>query len=182
MNYLLVIILFFNLIFSTFINFKQNNFKKIIGYSSIFHSRLILLILIINSKLWLIYFIIYTITTFNLIKFLRIKITHKFYLPKNFNYRFTYLIFILIYANLPLFSFFSIKWILINSLLKNTQYIFISILILILRFLIIYPYFRIIYSNIFIKSKTLKIKKINLYLPIYTFFSIFLWLTFILIT
>lgn len=50
-NNIFIIISFINLIFSTLINLKQNNVKKILGYSSIFHSNLIILIILLNIKL-----------------------------------------------------------------------------------------------------------------------------------
>lgn len=161
--------------------FNQNSIRKILAISSINNSTWILFAILINEKLWINYFLIYSILNFLIIKILNnYNINYinqiKFF---NLNFFFKLNILILIFSiiGLPPIIGFLIKWILIKNLIYNNIYIIIIILvtltILNLFFYIKITYFILFNFNLFNKWY-LQFKKNNYnFIILINFFSLF---------
>lgn len=131
---------------------NQNSIRKILAISSINNSTWILFAILLNNKLWINYFLIYSILNFLIIKILNnYKINYinqlKFF---NLNFFFKLNIIILIFSiiGLPPIIGFLIKWILIKTLIYNHIYLIIIILI-ILTILNLFFYIKISYFILF---------------------------------
>lgn len=160
---------------------NQNSIRKILAISSINNSTWILFAILINEKLWINYFLIYSILNFLIIKILNnYNINYinqiKFF---NLNFFFKLNILILIFSiiGLPPIIGFLIKWILIKNLIYNNIYIIIIILIILtilnLFFYIKITYFILFNFNLFNKW-FLQYKKNNYnFIIIINFFSLF---------
>lgn len=160
---------------------NQNSIRKVLAISSINNSTWILFAILINEKLWINYFLIYSIINFLIIKILNdFNINYinqiKFF---NLNFFFKLNILILIFSiiGLPPIIGFLIKWILIKTLIYNNIYIIIIILIILtilnLIFYIKITYFILFNFNLFNKWY-LKFKKNNYnFIIIINFFRLF---------
>ncbi len=131
---------------------NQNSIRKILAISSINNSTWILFAILINNKLWINYFLIYSILNLLIIKILNnYNINYinqlKFF---NLNFFFKLNIIILIFSiiGLPPIIGFLIKWILIKNLIYNHIYLIIIILI-ILTILNLFFYIKISYFILF---------------------------------
>lgn len=131
---------------------NQNSIRKILAISSINNSTWILFAILLNNKLWINYFLIYSILNFLIIKILNnYNINYinqiKFF---NLNFFFKLNILILIFSiiGLPPIIGFLIKWILIKNLIYNNIYLIIIILI-ILTILNLFFYIKISYFILF---------------------------------
>lgn len=131
---------------------NQNSIRKILAISSINNSTWILFAILINEKLWVNYFLIYSILNFLIIKILNnYNINYinqiKFF---NLNFFFKLNILILIFSiiGLPPILGFIIKWILIKTLIYNNIY-FIIIILIILTILNLFFYIKITYFILF---------------------------------
>lgn len=161
--------------------FNQNSIRKILAISSINNSTWILFAILINEKLWINYFIIYSILNFLIIKILyNYNINYinqlKFF---NLNFFFKLNILILIFSiiGLPPIIGFLIKWILIKTLIYNNIYIIIIILI-ILTILNLFFYIKITYFILFnfnlLNKWYLQFKKNNFnFIILINFFRLF---------
>lgn len=144
----LIILISINSIFGL----NQNSIRKILAISSINNSTWILFAILLNNKLWINYFLIYSILNLIIIKILHnYKINYinqlKFF---NLNFFFKLNIIILIFSiiGLPPIIGFLIKWILIKNLIYNQIYLIIIILI-ILTILNLFFYIKISYFILF---------------------------------
>lgn len=163
---------------------NQTSLRKLIAFSSINHLGWILRALIINESIWFIYFLFYSFLSFVLIFIFNLfKIFHLNQLFSWFTNRkilkFTLFINFLSLGGLPPFLGFLPKWIVIEQITLNRQYIQLFILI-ISTLITLFFYLRICYSafilnyfeNNWILNSQFNKLNINLYL-ILTFFSIF---------
>lgn len=175
----LLIILISILIINSIFGINQNSIRKILAISSINNSTWILIAILINEKLWINYFLIYSF-----INILLIIINHKYNINyinqikifnKNYFIKINILIIIFSIIGLPPIIGFLIKWILIQNLINFNIYYIIIILILTsilnLIFYIKISYFLLFNFNLINKWFILN-KKIN------SIYSIF-WLNFL---
>lgn len=160
---------------------NQNSIRKILAISSINNSTWILFAILINEKLWMNYFIIYSILNFLIIKILNTYninyINQIKFFNLNFFYKLNLLILIFSIIGLPPILGFLIKWILIKNLIHNNIY-FIIIILIILTILNLLFYLKITYFLLFnfnlINKWYLQLKKNNFnFIILINFFSLF---------
>lgn len=162
LNLLTILIILSSSIIRRLISLKQTRIRKIIAYSSINHIAWILSSISISSHLWIIYFLIYSLTNVLLIitfKILNInKITQIF--NPNFNKRlrkFLFSINLLSIGGLPPFIGFIPKW--FTTISISSTILFILILtIIIFTLIILYVYIRLGFPSQIFKNKKTSLK------------------------
>nr|QTV20874.1 NADH dehydrogenase subunit 2 [Anoplophora horsfieldi] len=179
MSSFLLIIILISSIFSGILGFNQISLRKIMAYSSINHISWMLASLLHNQMIWMIYFSIYSIITFNIIIIL--KILNIFYLNQLFNamnfsksIKFSFLLNFFSLGGLPPFLGFFPKWLVINNLVLN-NFFFLSILLIIFTLITLYFYLRISFSSLMINSNESLIffkKKYNFKIFLINFISL----------
>nr|YP_010238879.1 NADH dehydrogenase subunit 2 [Anoplophora horsfieldi]QTE20928.1 NADH dehydrogenase subunit 2 [Anoplophora horsfieldi] len=179
MSSFLLIIILISSIFSGILGFNQISLRKIMAYSSINHISWMLASLLHNQMIWMIYFSIYSIITFNIIIIL--KILNIFYLNQLFNamnfsksIKFSFLLNFFSLGGLPPFLGFFPKWLVINNLILN-NFFFLSILLIIFTLITLYFYLRISFSSLMINSNESLIffkKKYNFKIFLINFISL----------
>nr|ATR80951.1 NADH dehydrogenase subunit 2 [Blepharipa sp. CMERI-Uzi-001] len=129
---------------------NQTSLRKLMAYSSINHLSWMLMALYKSNQLWMMYFLFYSFLTFMMIFLLNMfKISHVnqlfslFYYSKNMK--------ILIFLNLlslgglpPFLGFFP-KWMVIQSLILNSQ-LFLLMIMVSMTLITLYFYIRLAYS------------------------------------
>lgn len=142
-----------------------NSTKKLLAYSSIAHSSWILISLIVNIKVWVRYFIIYStiiIILTSSFHFMNIKKISSFMTINNINRLKIILIINLIsIAGLPPFMGFLAKLRVINQIIDKFNLIIISGIIILSSIVTLWFYIKILYTSIFIKSAHPKIRSIK---------------------
>nr|ARH54637.1 NADH dehydrogenase subunit 2 [Schizotus pectinicornis] len=168
-NFLLMIILF-SLIISIFMSFNQMSLRKIMTFSSINHISWMISAMLISFSIWLIYFSIYMIITFNIIMIFYIFNIYYFNQINNFlnfnkNLKFFLMMNFMSLGGLPPFLGFFSKWIVINWLILNNYFIMIFFLI-IFTLIMLYIYIRMMMNSLIlmIYESKIHIKKINNFL------------------
>nr|YP_003097164.1 NADH dehydrogenase subunit 2 [Psacothea hilaris]ACR44353.1 NADH dehydrogenase subunit 2 [Psacothea hilaris] len=152
----MVMIILFSTIFSGILGFNQISLRKILAYSSINHISWMLASMLHAQMIWFIYFIIYSIITFNIV-----IILHEFqifYLAQLFNslnssklIKFTFLMNFFSLGGLPPFLGFFPKWLVINNLVSN-QFYSLSILLIVFTLITLFFYLRISFSTLMINT------------------------------
>nr|YP_009751195.1 NADH dehydrogenase subunit 2 [Annamanum lunulatum]QIJ99753.1 NADH dehydrogenase subunit 2 [Annamanum lunulatum] len=147
-------IILFSSIISGIMGLNQISLRKIMAYSSINHISWMLASMMNNQNIWLIYFIVYSIISFNLIVIF--KTLNTFYLKQLFNVlnfnkmiKFSFLLNFFSLGGLPPFLGFFPKWMVINNLICNNYYM-LSILLIIFTLITLYFYLRISFSTLMI--------------------------------
>nr|ASY98302.1 NADH dehydrogenase subunit 2 [Amorphoscelis chinensis] len=136
--------------------FNQISFRKILAYSSINHISWMLTSMILGLNLWLMYFSIYIINIFIIIKFLsslNLSFITQIFSSSNFSksMKMALLISMLSLGGLPPFIGFFPKWIMINFMIQNYIPFTTTILILSSLFTLFY-YMRVTYSAFLIST------------------------------
>jgi len=160
---------------------NQNSLRKILAISSINNTTWMLFAILINEKLWINYFLIYSILNFLIIKLLNDYNINYINQIKFFNLNFflklNLLILIFSIIGLPPILGFLIKWILIKNLIYNNIY-FTIIILIVLTILNLLFYIKITYFLLFnfnlINKWYLQLKKNNFnFIIIVNFFRLF---------
>lgn len=148
----ITIIIIASIIIGGILGLNQTNLRKIIAYSSINHIGWIISSFILNFNLWLIYFIIYTITRTIIIFFF--KRINSFSINQlissikiNEILKLSFLLNFLRFGGIPPFLGFFPKWLIINQIM-NGRIILLGISIVILTLITIYYYIRIILRSL----------------------------------
>nr|YP_009000425.1 NADH dehydrogenase subunit 2 [Otobius megnini]AHF21626.1 NADH dehydrogenase subunit 2 [Otobius megnini]AIZ58588.1 NADH dehydrogenase subunit 2 [Otobius megnini]UYB78405.1 NADH dehydrogenase subunit 2 [Otobius megnini] len=178
-------IIFLSIILSALIGsiggFNQFSIRKLMAFSSISHIAWMLTLISINSNLWILYFLIYTMIS-GLIMFMFNKMNMHFFFQTNFFSKENLIFFIILLLSLggipPMIGFF-MKWIVLKNLILFTKFLFIplifsSLLNLFFYMRLLYPFF----------LKNFSILKWKTYYNFYMimFFSSQFFLTFCLIS
>nr|YP_010037287.1 NADH dehydrogenase subunit 2 [Acidiella diversa]QQW48063.1 NADH dehydrogenase subunit 2 [Acidiella diversa] len=132
-NNLIILVIIISTIVSSLGGLNQTSLRKLMAFSSINHLSWMLAAMQINESLWLIYFSFYSFLSFSLVfMFNNFKMFH---INQLFNYFFSskLLKFILFFnllslGGLPPFIGFLPKWLVIQSLVMNNQYILMTIM------------------------------------------------------
>nr|APX39184.1 NADH dehydrogenase subunit 2 [Chrysolina polita] len=158
---------------------NQISLRKILAYSSINHMAWMLASISFLKMIWLIYFLIYSIITINII--LMFKYLNSFYLKQLFNSmsfsKMSKLFFILNFislAGLPPFMGFLPKWLITNNLVEN-NFFTLSIILIIFTLLPLFFYMRMTLSSFTLSSDELSLKTIenlNFKIILFNFFSL----------
>nr|AML26293.1 NADH dehydrogenase subunit 2 [Hydrophilidae sp. BMNH 1274333] len=159
---------------------NQISLRKIMAYSSINHLGWMISTLIFNQMIWIIYFLIYTLMSINII--LTLNNFNMFYLKQMFYHmksnKMIKIFFIsnfLSLGGLPPFIGFFPKWITINTLINNNSFT-LTILMVILTLMTLYIYTRLTFSSILLSSSEIKLyfnnQKYDHWLTISNFLSL----------
>nr|YP_010884441.1 NADH dehydrogenase subunit 2 [Adelges cooleyi]WIW75853.1 NADH dehydrogenase subunit 2 [Adelges cooleyi] len=180
LNKNLLMLLISLLMINTIFGINQNSIRKIMAMSSINNTSWMLIAILINEKLWINYFLIYSY-----INILMIMIFYKYninYINQmklfNMNYLLKLNLMMIMFSmmGLPPMLGFMMKWMLIQNLIYMNLYFILMILILMtimnLMFYMKMCYFMLFNFNLFNKW-FLKNKKMN------SFYSIF-WINFLM--
>nr|ALO70540.1 NADH deshydrogenase subunit 2 [Euaesthetus ruficapillus] len=155
MKFLIYIILI-SMIISSILNMNQISLRKIMAYSSINHIAWMISSMLFFSSIWLIYFLIYTITSSILIlmfnKF-NIFLLNQLNLYLS-NYNTLKMIFMMNFfslGGLPPFIGFLPKWLTIQILIENNLFFF-TFLLMNLSLINLYVYLRITWTSLLLNS------------------------------
>nr|QAU54094.1 NADH dehydrogenase subunit 2 [Patella ferruginea] len=97
----------------------ETNMRSLIAYSSITHSGWMLIAIILSSKLFIIYFLTYSLISMVLIyslKYNNLNTIHS--VPNNYTFKFVLTSALLTFSGMPPTIGFVIKWMVLNSALK----------------------------------------------------------------
>nr|QBF01263.1 NADH dehydrogenase subunit 2 [Phortica helva] len=183
-KYLLLISAILSVIVGALSGMNQTSLRKLMAFSSINHLGWMISALMISESIWFIYFLFYSFLTFILtFMFNMYKIFHlnqMFFLFFNSKIlKFTLFMNFLSLGGLPPFLGFLPKWIVIQHLSFNEQYLLLIIL-MISTLITLFFYLRICYSafmlNYYECNFILKMNSNNFYVKLFlilTFISIF---------
>jgi len=175
----IIIIITLSIMVGSLGGLNQTSIRKIIAFSSISHLGWILRSIIINENLWILYFILYRYLSLVLVYFFNLfkifQLNQLFNLFFNFKInKFLWIINFLSLGGLPPFLGFFPKWLIIQYLIMN-NYLFITILMVIITLITLYFYIRISYSAFIINyyENNWVINNIfnNFYMNVYLFIS-----------
>lgn len=183
----LIFVIILNILIRGLIGLNQLRLRKILTFSSINHIGWIIPAINFSLNVWIIYFIIYSIITINLIlifNYLNLFFIKQIIIQFSNNLilkLFFYLNFFSL-GGLPPFLGFFPKWLIINQLVEN-NYIILSFLIIIFTLFTLYYYIRLIYRRITLSNEII-ITKFNIKITwIFIFnFVILLFLPLIILT
>nr|QTW91588.1 NADH dehydrogenase subunit 2 [Aphis gossypii] len=160
---------------------NQNSMRKILAMSSINNSTWMLFAILLNNKLWMNYFVIYSMLNFLMIKILNNYninyINQLKFFNLNFFFKLNMMMLIFSIMGLPPMIGFLMKWMLIKNLIYNNMYMIMMMLIMLtilnLFFYIKMSYFMLFNFNLFNKWY-LQFKKNNYNFFLFmNFFSLF---------
>nr|YP_002929348.1 NADH dehydrogenase subunit 2 [Chrysochroa fulgidissima]ACF04019.1 NADH dehydrogenase subunit 2 [Chrysochroa fulgidissima] len=157
---LITVAIMFCMLISGIMGFNQTSLRKILAYSSINHIGWMLASTIMFESLWMVYFVVYTIITLNIV--LMFKSMNMFQvsqmsavLKNNPQLKFMLSLNFLSLGGLPPFLGFMPKWLIIQELVRYNM-TSIAIAMVILTILTIYFYIRLIISPLlFINTTTM---------------------------
>nr|YP_010591362.1 NADH dehydrogenase subunit 2 [Agriotes hirayamai]QEH58433.1 NADH dehydrogenase subunit 2 [Agriotes hirayamai] len=146
------IIIIASMIISGVMGVNQVSLRKIMAYSSINHMGWMISTMMIMETIWLYYFIIYTVTSINVVMIL--KSMKIFYLKQLFqsmnSNMMTKMFFILNFLSLsgiPPFLGFMPKWLTVQILIQNNM-MFLPTIMIMMTMVTVYMYMRIAISTI----------------------------------
>nr|WIL79861.1 NADH dehydrogenase subunit 2 [Clerus dealbatus] len=178
-NSFIMMVIICSMIVSSIMGFNQISLRKILAFSSINHIGWMISALINSKIIWLIYFIIYSIISINIIYiFNKFKMFYLNQLIMISNYNpITKIFFMLNFLSLggipPFLGFFP-KWMVIYNLNLNNQY-FLSFIMIMFTLLTFYFYLRIMFSTLLINHNSpLKLNnfKNKFYMMIFNFIAL----------
>nr|WIL79926.1 NADH dehydrogenase subunit 2 [Callimerus sp.] len=172
-------IIIFCMIISSIMGFNQISLRKILAFSSINHIGWMISALLNSKIIWFLYFIIYSIISINIIfifKKFKMYFLNQMIMIFNSN-PLLKMFFILNFFSLggiPPFLGFLPKWLIINSLTLNSQYL-LSFLMIIFTLMTFYFYMRVTFSSLIINFDTPFISSIkieNFYMMVFNFIAL----------
>nr|WDA93997.1 NADH dehydrogenase subunit 2 [Apotropina sp.] len=155
-NDLIIVTAMLSVIFGALGGLNQSLLRKLMAFSSINHLGWMISSLILNQNIWLMYFIFYSFLLFNMTFMFNIwKIFHinsmfSMFMDTN-SKKFMMMFNLLSLGGLPPFLGFMPKWIVINLLTLNEQYLLTFILIS-FTLVTLYFYLRICYSGFMLSN------------------------------
>nr|YP_009968790.1 NADH dehydrogenase subunit 2 [Arria pallida]QNC71413.1 NADH dehydrogenase subunit 2 [Arria pallida] len=156
---------------------NQISTRKILTYSSINHIGWMLMTTIMNSNLWLMYFIIYTINISVTMHFMALM--NAMYISQAFNslnnikmVKFMLFMSLLSLGGLPPFLGFFPKWIVIHFMAQNMM-IIMSMILIMTSLLTLYYYIRIFYTTVMITNSEMLWTKTIVFNKKHSYFTMF---------
>nr|YP_010137187.1 NADH dehydrogenase subunit 2 [Apriona germarii]QWM97259.1 NADH dehydrogenase subunit 2 [Apriona germarii] len=172
-------IILLSTIISGILGLNQMSLRKIMAYSSINHISWMLASMMNSQYIWLIYFIIYSVISLNII--LILNLNQIFYLNQLFNslnsMKMMKLIFMFNFfslGGLPPFLGFFPKWLVINNLVQHNFFL-LSFFLIIFTLITLFFYLRITFSTFVINSNEVLIFtpiKMNYLIMFFNFLSL----------
>nr|YP_009995337.1 NADH dehydrogenase subunit 2 [Ochthebius deletus]QNP09740.1 NADH dehydrogenase subunit 2 [Ochthebius deletus] len=180
MELFLSIIIIISMIISGIMGINQTSLRKILAYSSINHIAWMISSLLFMKSIWLIYFIIYSIISMNII--LIFKKINSYYLTQLFTnlnmnpmFKMFFILNFLSLGGLPPFLGFLPKWLTIQTLIENNMFM-LTISMVIMTLITLYFYMRITFTTLMIKMNevnfNIKFIKTNWMTMIFNFLSL----------
>nr|YP_009185983.1 NADH dehydrogenase subunit 2 [Sphaeridium bipustulatum]ALO70936.1 NADH deshydrogenase subunit 2 [Sphaeridium bipustulatum] len=144
---------------SGFMGINQISLRKIMAYSSINHLGWMVSSMLYDQTIWVIYFIIYSLMSVNIIlvlnKFNLFYLKQLFYHMKtNKSMKLFFIMNFMSLGGLPPFIGFFPKWITIHALVTNSAYL-LAFLMIVLTLFTLFFYIRITFSSILLSSAEL---------------------------
>nr|AND96250.1 NADH deshydrogenase subunit 2 [Onthophagus gracilipes] len=160
-NFIMFIVIMSSMI-SGIMGMNQTNIKKILAYSSINHISWMLTSMLFFEKIWMYYFIIYSIISLNIIIIL--KKLNIFYMNQLFSslnnnplIKFFFMLNFMSLGGLPPFLGFLPKWLTIQILIKMNLF-YLSLIIIIMTLVTLFFYMRIITLGMIMKTDNNNLK------------------------
>nr|QVM79179.1 NADH dehydrogenase subunit 2 [Nepiodes costipennis multicarinatus] len=154
MTLLLTSVIVFSSVISGIMGLNQTSLRKIMAYSSINHIGWMISTMLNSQTIWLIYFLVYTIISVNII--LIFNSMNIFFLKQLFNsmnqsktIKFFFILNFLSLGGLPPFLGFFPKWLTINNLVQN-GFLMISLIMILSTLITLFFYLRITFSTLMI--------------------------------
>nr|AND96113.1 NADH deshydrogenase subunit 2 [Cheironitis hoplosternus] len=158
LNYLILIIISSTII-SGIMGINQVSMRKILAYSSINHISWMMCSMLYFENLWMLYFIIYSIITFNIIIIL--KKFNVYFMSQLFSImnnqpliKFFFMLNFFSLGGLPPFLGFMPKWLTIQVLIENNL-MMISIIVIVITLITLFFYIRITLMSLVLYNKKL---------------------------
>nr|AKN78871.1 NADH dehydrogenase subunit 2 [Harmonia axyridis]ARI43889.1 NADH dehydrogenase subunit 2 [Harmonia axyridis] len=151
---------------------NQTSLKKILALSSINHIGWMLSMMMLNQSLWMLYFLIYTFISLNMILiFNKYKIFNIKDLMNNMNYnktlKFYFFLNFFSLGGIPPFLGFFPKWLILKTLIENHFY-FLSFMMIFITLICMYIYMRLMLQSLMMKlNENKKFNYINSYYVIF---------------
>nr|YP_009995467.1 NADH dehydrogenase subunit 2 [Ochthebius scopuli]QNP09922.1 NADH dehydrogenase subunit 2 [Ochthebius scopuli] len=153
------LIIIFSMLISGIMGINQISLRKILAYSSINHIGWMISSLLFLESIWMIYFIVYSIVSINII--LLFKKFNIFYLKQtfmmlnnNYSVKLFFMLNFLSLGGLPPFMGFMPKWLTIQLLIENNL-LLITIFMVVMTLMTLYFYMRITFSTLMINMNEL---------------------------
>nr|AND96354.1 NADH deshydrogenase subunit 2 [Bubas bubalus] len=164
MKYFIIIIILSTII-SGIMGINQVSMRKILAYSSINHISWMLCSMMFFENMWMIYFIIYTLITFNIIiilkKFNVYFINQLFSILNNQpSIKFFFMLNFLSLGGLPPFLGFMPKWLTIQIMIES-NFMLIPLTIIIITLITLFFYLRITLMALVMSNSKLSFLKLN---------------------
>nr|AML26590.1 NADH dehydrogenase subunit 2 [Scolytinae sp. BMNH 1274713] len=150
-------------IIGSMIGLNQTCMRKILAYSSINHIGWMLSSLMCSMNTWLLYFLIYSLINFTIIKSLnlwKINFISQMNKIKNNPSKMMFMLNFFSLGGLPPFTGFMPKWMTINQLSNNNMFI-LALIMIIFTLLTLYYYLRISFSSLLLYSNNSLMKHNN---------------------
>nr|ALO76402.1 NADH deshydrogenase subunit 2 [Oxypoda opaca] len=155
-QYFFMIIIIFSMLISGIMGLNQTSLRKILAYSSINHMAWMISAMMFSETIWLYYFLIYTILTFNILimfKLFNIFQYNQLLISMNNNFlmKFLFSFNFLSLGGLPPFIGFFPKWLTIQFMI-SMNWIFLVLMMLLMTLLTLYYYTRLIFNIIILNN------------------------------
>nr|WNN64240.1 NADH dehydrogenase subunit 2 [Ceresium sinicum ornaticolle] len=149
-------------IIGSIIGINQTSLRKIMAYSSINHISWMMASMLNSQTIWMIYFLIYTIISLNIIVifsklnlFYLSQLTNS--MKQNKMIKLLFMMNFLSLGGIPPFLGFFPKWLTINNLIQN-NYFLMSLILIVFTLITLFYYLRITFSTLVINSSEILIK------------------------
>nr|WOR80771.1 NADH dehydrogenase subunit 2 [Pygoluciola sp.] len=161
-----------SMIISSIMSINQISIRKLMTFSSINHMGWMMSGMLTEKTTWMVYFIVYTITTINI----TLMMKNIFYLNQLFptlnnspSMKMFFMLNFMSLSGIPPFLGFLPKWMVIQTLIENKMFM-LTLIMIIFTLIMIYVYMRIIMTSLIMKSNqpnwnlklNLKINKISI--------------------
>nr|AOY39798.1 NADH dehydrogenase subunit 2 [Phloeotribus sp. BMNH 1047247] len=172
---LMIITIILSSIIGSVQGLNQVCLRKLLAYSSINHMSWMISSLVSSYKLWMIYFIIYSLSNLFIIFILNkfnIYFLNKMMniFPQNKFMKLLFMMNFLSLGGLPPFIGFLPKWLLINSMIFNGLY-WLTFFIIIFNIISLFYYLRITFSSLMFNSSNLQTYTSESYFLLYSFLN-----------
>nr|AXS65961.1 NADH dehydrogenase subunit 2 [Chrysomeloidea sp. 5 KM-2017] len=153
----IVTIIISSTIIGSILGLNQTSLRKIMAYSSINHIGWMIASMLNSQTIWMIYFVIYTIISFNIVVILdQIKSFQMKQLNSSLNankmIKLLFMMNFLSLGGIPPFLGFLPKWLTINNLIYN-NFIVLSLILIVFTLVTLFYYLRITFSTMVINSE-----------------------------
>nr|YP_009185905.1 NADH dehydrogenase subunit 2 [Oxypoda acuminata]ALO70807.1 NADH dehydrogenase subunit 2 [Oxypoda acuminata] len=159
-QYFFMIVIILSMLISGIMGLNQTSLRKILAYSSINHMAWMIGAMMFSETIWLYYFIIYIIMTFNIL--IMFKLFNIFYynqllisMNNNFTLKFLFSFNFLSLGGLPPFLGFFPKWLTIQFMMSMNWTLLVLIMVM-MTLLTLFYYTRLIFNIVILNNVEIK--------------------------